>query len=138
VEKQKEARLRTGLLSETSLLSVASWDATLALGHYFVCVCGTVARWRVHVLGSAVHSRRCWSGSHLSWSFTSRLLLGTRLRRPLLVHFIRCATRQTAHDSARESTMTGRMTCDAANECAFDAAFGDSNAWGECNREGYE
>jgi hypothetical protein len=29
------------------------------------------------------------------------------------------------------------MTCDTANERAFDAAFGDGDAWGKRNREGY-
>jgi hypothetical protein len=64
--------------------------------------------------------------------------LGTLLRRPFthsLVHFGRCVTRNAADESARESAVTGRMACDTANECAFDAAFGDGNAWGERNRE---
>jgi hypothetical protein len=64
--------------------------------------------------------------------------LGTLLRRPFahfLMHFGRCVTRNAAHE-ARESAVTGCMTCDTADECAFDAAFGDGNAWDECNREG--
>jgi hypothetical protein len=32
--------------------------------------------------------------------------------------------------------VTGHMTCNTANECAFDAAFGDGDARGERNREG--
>jgi hypothetical protein len=65
--------------------------------------------------------------------------LGTLLRRPFahsLVHFGRCVTSYAAHQSASESAMTRRMTCDTANDCAFDATFGDGDAWGECNREG--
>jgi hypothetical protein len=98
-------------------------------------------RWHVHVLGSAVHTCGCRGGSYFGNSrlCTPRLLLGTLLRRPFahfLVRFIRCATRNAAHDSARESAVTRRMTCDTANECAFDAAFGDGDAWDERNREG--
>jgi hypothetical protein len=83
---------------------------------------------------------RC-SGSYFGNSrlCTPRLFLGTLSRRPLahfLVRFGRCATSNAAHDSARESAVTGRMTCDTANECAFDAAFSDGDAWGERNGEG--
>jgi hypothetical protein len=56
----------------------------------------------------------------------------------LLAHFPpfgHCATSNAAQDSARESAVTGRMTCDTANECALDAAFGDGDAWSERNRE---
>jgi hypothetical protein len=56
----------------------------------------------------------------------------------LLAHFLpfgHCATSNAAQHSARESAVTGHMTCDTANECAFDAAFGDGDAWGERNRE---
>jgi hypothetical protein len=83
---------------------------------------------------------RCCGGSYLNRLCTPRFLLGTLLRRPLaqfLVRFGRCTTSNAAHDSARESAVTGRMTCDTANECAFDATFGDSDARGERNREGY-
>jgi hypothetical protein len=71
---------------------------------------------------------RCYSG------------FGNRLCTPrlLLAHFLpfgHCATSNAAQDSARESAVTGRMTCDTANECAFDAAFGDGDAWSERNRE---
>src|SRR6516225_783980 len=99
-------------------------------------------RWHVHVLGSvvdAVHMSWC-CGSYFGNSrlCTSRMFLGTLLRGPLahfLVRFGRCATSNAAHDSARESAVTGRMTCDTANECALDAALGDGDAWGERNRE---
>jgi hypothetical protein len=70
---------------------------------------------------------------------TSGVFLGTLLCRLFthsLVHFGRCVTSYAAHESARESAVTGRMTCDTANECAFDAAFGGRDAWGERNREG--
>jgi hypothetical protein len=100
----------------------------------------TAMRWHVHVLGSAAHTCPCRGGSYFGYSrlCTLRLLLGTlllRFRAHFLVRSIRCATSNAAHDSARESAVTGRMTCDTANECAFDAAFGDGDAWGERNRE---
>jgi hypothetical protein len=56
----------------------------------------------------------------------------------LLAHFLpfgHRATSNAAQHSARESAVTSRVTCDTANECAFDASFGDGNAWGERNRE---
>jgi hypothetical protein len=59
----------------------------------------------------------------------------------LLAHFLpfgNCAASNATHDSACESAVTGRMTCNTANECAFDASFGDGDAWGECNREDYK
>ena len=119
------------------LSSLASWDAIFALGHYFVSVFGTTMWRRVHVRGSVVHMRRCCSGSHFGNSrlCTPRLLLGTLL----LAHFLpfgHCAASNATHDSALESAVTGRVTCNAANECAFDAAFGDGDARGERNREG--
>jgi hypothetical protein len=58
----------------------------------------------------------------------------------LFAHFLpfgHCATSNAAEDSARKSAVTGRMTCDTADESAFDATFGDSDARGERNREGY-
>jgi hypothetical protein len=64
--------------------------------------------------------------------------LGTPLL--LLAHFLpfgHCATSNAAHDSARESAMTGRMTCDTANKCALDAAFGigESGRKRDCERQ---
>jgi hypothetical protein len=80
---------------------------------------------------------RCYSGFGNSRLCTPRLLLGTLL----LAHFLpfgHCATSNAAHDSARESAVTGRVTCDTADECALDAAFGVGDAGGERNREGYQ
>jgi hypothetical protein len=137
----KSAGNRPGLLSET-FRSLASGGATSAVRGYFVRVASTAMRWHVHVRGfvvDAVHARRPCSGSHLNRLFTSRLLLSAALRRPVahfLVHFVRCVTGHAARDSAREDAMAAQMACDAARECASNAAFGEGEAWVECNREG--
>ena len=86
---------------------------------------------------------RCRSGSRLDNSrlCTPRRFLGTLLRRPLahfLVHFVRCVTGHAAHDSAREGAVTTPMARYTASNCARDAAFGDSDTWGERNRQGQE
>jgi hypothetical protein len=65
--------------------------------------------------------------------------LGTLLRRPLahfLVHFVRCVTGYTAHDSAREGAVTTPMACYTAGNCACDAAFRNSDTWGERDCQG--
>jgi hypothetical protein len=61
--------------------------------------------------------------------------LGTLLRRPL-AHFVRCVAGHAADDSAREGAVTAQMACGSARDCTCDAAFGDGDTWGECNREG--
>jgi hypothetical protein len=79
-------------------------------------------------------SRCCGSRLDNSRLCTSRLLLGTLLRRPLahsFVHFVRCVTGHAAHDSAREGAVTAQMACYTASNCACDAAFGDGDTWGE-------
>jgi hypothetical protein len=111
--------------------SLASGGATF--GGYFVRV--TAMRPHVHVLGFAVQTCRCRGGSYFgNLRLCTRLFLGTLL----LAHFLpfgHCATSNAAHNSAHEAAVTGRMTCDTANERAFDAAFGGGDAWGERNRE---